>query len=482
MSLFRKLKDWLNSGKFGYLAKNSLLLTIGSFGSKLLGFLLFPLYTNVLSTAEYGTADLVTTTSYFLLYLVTLNIGDAVFVFTMQDAGQDGCKYLKYGMTLIARNCLLSSGVLLLLRVFRVIPWPDYCYLFLFLHLTLISAGEVIRGYLQATDKVKIIAVSGVITTFVTVAGNLLLLLVFHLGIIGYFVSMLAGLAVSLIYCLANCEGIREGFQRQLCDVETRKAMLRFSIPLVFNGVAWWVNSSLDRYLVTAISGVEMNGIYSVAAKIPSILGMLNSIFAQAWTISAVKEYDRNDEDGFFNCTYTSYVAAMAVCCSGLILFNIPLAKVLFAKDFFVAWQCSSWLLVSAFFSAMGSFLASIFSAVKDSRIVAVSTVVSALINTTLNLLLIPRYQAVGASVATVVSFFSIWMIRYFCSKKYILWKNILWKDLLVCLLLVLQVLQEGFLKNHGYVGQSCCFLCILFLYGKVLLKQFKGNLFKKQT
>ena len=172
----------------------------------------------------------------------------------------------------------------------------------------------------------------------------------------------------------------------------------------------------------------------------------------------------------------------MAVCCSGLILFNIPLAKVLFAKDFFVAWQCSSWLLVSAFFSAMGSFLASIFSAVKDSRIVAVSTVVSALINTTLNLLLIPRYQAVGASVATVVSFFSIWMIRYFCSKKYILWKNILWKDLLVCLLLVLQVLQEGFLKNHGYVGQSCCFLCILFLYGKVLLKQFKGNLFKKQT
>lgn len=46
------------NSKYGDLSKNTLLFTINSFGSKLITFLLVPLYTNVLSTNDYGTADL----------------------------------------------------------------------------------------------------------------------------------------------------------------------------------------------------------------------------------------------------------------------------------------------------------------------------------------------------------------------------------------------------------------------------------------
>ena len=49
--------------RYKQLMKNMGLLTIGNFASKLLSFLLVPLYTNVLTTKEYGTFDIVVTTA-----------------------------------------------------------------------------------------------------------------------------------------------------------------------------------------------------------------------------------------------------------------------------------------------------------------------------------------------------------------------------------------------------------------------------------
>lgn len=68
--------------------------------------------------------------------------------------------------------------------------------------------------------------------------------------------------------------------------------------------MAWWINSSLDKYFVTGICGVSQNGIYSVAYKIPTILGVFQTIFTQAWSISAVVDFDEKDTDGFFTKTY----------------------------------------------------------------------------------------------------------------------------------------------------------------------------------
>lgn len=71
----------LNKSKYSYLIQNTLLLTLSSFGSKLLSFFLVPLYTNVLSTAEYGISDIITTSSTLLVYTLTLHIGSAVLRF-----------------------------------------------------------------------------------------------------------------------------------------------------------------------------------------------------------------------------------------------------------------------------------------------------------------------------------------------------------------------------------------------------------------
>ena len=61
-----------------YLFKNMGILTISSFASKILVFLLVPLYTSILSTSEYGTYDLVVSTISLIYPILTMNIYDAV--------------------------------------------------------------------------------------------------------------------------------------------------------------------------------------------------------------------------------------------------------------------------------------------------------------------------------------------------------------------------------------------------------------------
>lgn len=259
-------------------------------------------------------------------------------------------------------------------------------------------------------------------------------------------------------------------YKRYLCDKETQNEMIKYGIPLIFNGVAWWINTSLDRYFISAFLGNGQNGVYAVAMKVPTILSTCLTIFMQAWVLSAIREYDEEDTDGFFGITYSTLNALLVFISSGLILINVPLSKVLFAKDFFEAWKCTSVLLVSGIFSGMSSFVGSVFSAVKDNRIYAISTVVAAVINTILNVIMIPVWGIQGAAVATAVSFFVIFLIRMYCVKKYIKWKLNTWNDILAYIILIIQVIFEH-IKGHGYIAQVVVFISLLLIYRVQLLR-----------
>ena len=69
--------------KSEYLLKNMGILTLSNFASKILVFLLVPIYTSILSTEEYGSYDLAVSTATLLFPILTLNIVDAVMRFSM---------------------------------------------------------------------------------------------------------------------------------------------------------------------------------------------------------------------------------------------------------------------------------------------------------------------------------------------------------------------------------------------------------------
>lgn len=127
---------------------------------------------------------------------------------------------------------------------------------------------------------------------------NILFLVVFQWGLTGYFLANIIGPSLQSIYLLGRV-GLH-GVNPYGADRNLEREMLSYSRPMIANSIAWWVNNVSDRYVVTFFCGVAVNGIYSVASKIPSILSVVQSIVGQAWTISAVEEFDPDDSNGFF--------------------------------------------------------------------------------------------------------------------------------------------------------------------------------------
>ena len=445
--------------KYKYLGKNTLIFGISSFGTKILSFLLVPLYTAVLTTGEYGTVDLITTTATLLMYVLTLNISSAVLRFTLEKR-EYGRHFLAYGFRVICVGTFVCFMLLGFTYIAGVVKWPIQYFLFVLLYFFTMAFYELMSNYLRAIDKVKEGAITGVLSSIIIIASNILLLLVFKVGLVGYFLSMIIGPAVASIYCVIVAREPIKTYVIVECKTDLKRDMLKYCVPLIFNNVALWINAFLDRYFVTYFCGVSENGIYSVASKIPTILSTCYSVFASAWTLSAIKEFDSNDSDGFFSKTYNTYGALMTTACSVIIIFNVLLAHFLYSKQFFSAWRYSSVLVLSVMFNTLTVFQGSIYSAAKKTNLVATTTIVSALINTILNVILIPIMGALGAAIATAIAYYAMWFARYISSKKFIKMRINLLKDSIVYLLIVLQIIFEHF-EGHFYLGQIICVLMI---------------------
>ena len=96
--------------KYQTLAGNTVKLGLGTFGSKILVFLMVRFYTEYLSPADYGAADLITQTANLLIPLLSLGITDAVFRFAM-DKAEDAAGVFTAGFLVVLAGSILTAAL-----------------------------------------------------------------------------------------------------------------------------------------------------------------------------------------------------------------------------------------------------------------------------------------------------------------------------------------------------------------------------------
>lgn len=458
--------------KYRYLGKNTLIFAISTFGTKFLSFLLVPLYTNVLSTAEYGTADIIVTTATLLIYIFTINISDAVLRYAI-DCPNSSNSILSYGVKVLRIGSLLCLSAIGIIIISGKINWPFYYYIFVFLIFFFTALYQILANYMRGIDKISQVAIAGIISSVAIIISNILFLLIVKIGVIGYLIAFVAGPFIASLYCILVIKEPIYTYFINSCHNNIARKMRVYSFPLIFNNIALWINGFLDRYFITGMCGAADNGVYSIASKIPIILATFYTVFSQAWNLSAIKEFDPADKDGFFSNTYSVYFSTISIVCSVLILLNIPLARLLYAKEFFGAWQYSSILLLSVLFNSLTIFIGSIFSAVKKTKTIAYTTIVSAVMNTLLNIILIPKWGALGAAIATAVAYLVMFIARVYISHNYIKLTYNHLKGISIICLIVCQIILEH-THSHMYLAQMMCVLLVFGLTYRDLITFFK--------
>lgn len=395
--------------RYRYLIKNAGILTIGNFSSKVLIFLLVPLYTSVLSTEEYGFFDLISATVTLMLPILSLNISDGVMRFAM-DKRISKSEVVTIGMKYTGISILLFGVFVFINEYFSI--WTElseYKY-YVFLYYIFYVINQFMMQTAKGLEYVKDMAAAGVLGTAVTVFCNILFLLVFPLKLRGFYLAYILGQAVPMCFLAVRLK-VHQYIQLRI-NRELQKEILIYSAPLIMNSLGWWANNASDRYVVTWMCGIAVNGLYSVAYKIPSILNTIQSIFTQAWQISAIKEADKEDSKIFFSRIFVSVNMAVCIVCTLIIIFTRPLACILYAKDFYQAWYYVPFLLVSIVMNGASGIIGPILAANKNSKAMGMSALYGSVLNIILNVVLVYMMGAQGAAIATAVSSGVIYVLR----------------------------------------------------------------------
>ena len=456
--------------KFKYLFKNIGVLMIANFSSKILVFLLVPLYTSVLSTTEYGSYDLAVSTATLLFPILTLNIVDAVMRFSM-DCAVNKKTIATIGMKFISISAILFGICMWLLKRINLLPGISGLEIYIFLYYASYAVNQLLIQFSKGLERVKDMGIAGVVGTFVTIITNILFLLVLKWGLIGFFFSSILAQMISAIYLAIRIK-VWEYIDVTEIDKKTQHEMLMYSVPLIATAVGWWINSAADKYVVAFMLGVASNGLLSVSYKIPQIINTLQGIFTQAWQISAVKEYGEEDTSKFYGNTFSSINLLMCAACSFLIILSKPLAHILYAKEFYVAWQYVPFLLLSSVLNCASGLLGPILAAKKDSKAMMWSAIIGAATNIVMNIILVYLMGIQGATIATVICSYIIYAVR-----KRAVGKDIWIKDYFIIIVTWMLLFVQAFVESHlSIVPIEIAIMAILIV---INVKELKRIFFK---
>lgn len=399
------------------LLSNTLLFTVANLGSKLMVFLMVPLYTVVLSTDEYGIADMVQTTATMLIPILTAMIAEGVlrFCFLKEYSSNE---VFSIGIRMTLFGAFLGT---LLCICFLYIPFFKALGLYvLFIPVLFLSNSMVnlFHKYSRGIGNVKASATAGLISTLIVILLNLCFLLVLKIGVLGYLMAYALGDFIAVAYMTFKNNAVKAYTSAK--NQKLRKDMLKYSIPLVPNSLSWWALSSVNRYVMLAWLGVSAVGIYSATLRIPTILTVLCDIFAQAWLLSALKDYGSDESKRFIRSMHNKYFALLIILTAIIILLSCPLAMILLSGEFYHYWWVTPYLFISVFYGALVGFLGSIFSSERKNTMQFISTMIGTIVSFIVTILFLKEYGAVVVAISTMVGYYIIWLIRRVAVNKYI--------------------------------------------------------------
>ena len=448
------------NSKAKLLARDTIVFTISNIGSKMIMFFLVPLYTNYLSTEEYGIAELVFTYAQLILPVVTCMIYDAVLRFgSSQKENLSNVAFC--GVVTCFGSSLISFALLPLMKSSANIgEWGVY----LSVYVSICCFYQLLVNYLKVKNKNIVFATVGVIHTALLGAFNILYIAVWHQGVRGYILSNIFGTVGAGIVALITSHIISDA-KRGKWDFSLWKRMMAYSSPLILNNIAWWLMHSSDKIMIERMIDNNTLGLYTAAGKIPSLINVMISIFSQAWGLSSIREVESESDTSFASSVFKYYSFLVFGAATAVLLIIKPFMHIYVGKDFVEAWKFTPLLISSAVFYAIATYFASMYSALKKTLNSMWTTIGCAVLNIIINFIGIQIIGPWGAIVGTVVVLMMLALSRMWNIRKYIK-LDIDYKKFTINAVLLLSFAIVVTLDKHTVIASIAA--CLLFVLNNI--------------
>ena len=391
------------------LAKNTIIIAIGTFLPKFASFITLPILTGCLTKTEYGTFDLITVLVSLLLPAATMQIQAAAFRFLIEVRHDE--KQVKSIVSNIAYFTGLTSFIALVILFFvlfdQTLEVRIFICLYFFADIVVCTTRQICRGINRNLDY----SISAIISSFGNMVLTVVLVYWIKIGLLGTVISLFVSTLFAIAYLVFKAKLYR--YMDVHCfSMPLLKKMLKYSWPLVPNGMSAWIMRVSDRLVVTASMGVTANAIYAVANKIPGLLSIAQNTFTMAWQENASITSKDDDASEYYSSMFQTMFDLMAGVFGILIAITPLLFKLLIRGEYSEAYLQIPILFVAMFFHSMSAFLGGIYVGYMRSKSVGITTAIAATINLIIDIGTIRWIGLYAASGSTLISDMFLFVFR----------------------------------------------------------------------
>ncbi|MBU1318332.1 MAG: oligosaccharide flippase family protein [candidate division Zixibacteria bacterium] len=403
------------------LSKHSLVYMLGSIASRMVGFLMIPVYTRYLTPSDYGVLELVSLTIDVVGMLAALGVNSAItrFYYEYKDRDQRD-EVITTGLlsTIVLASVptallIVKAGWLSTL-VFDDIQYGYFFQLLLlanFLDLVLVIPMTV----LTIREKSTTYVIFSLIRLALSLSLNIYFVVVLEMGVVGILYSSLISSAVScVLLCLTVFVRMRIRF-----SLDKAIKMIKFGSPLVAAALGTFVLNFADRYFLEHFTSLREVGLYGLGYKFAIALSqLLHGPFNLMWNVFMFKIADRPDAKQMYArvMTYNSFVVIFVAL--GMAVLIKDVLKIMVTPEFQDAHRIVPLILAGFYFYYMMPILDVGIMLTKKTYLRAMNVTIAAIVNLGLNYILISRFDMMGAAYATFLSYSFLAILTLYVSGR----------------------------------------------------------------
>ena len=460
------------------LAKNTAIILFGKICTQFVSLFLVPIYTMTLSTNDYGYIDLVQTYISLLAPIIILRMDSSVFRFLVDCRNKDEEKsqIISSSFFVVVFQLVFFLLIFIIITLFFDIKYA----IFIFTTIITVSVSNVLLQITRGNGRMTDYSIASIIAGLSTALLNILFIFVLKKSSMFILISSTIGNTLCIIYIF-----IREKLYRNIKIKNIKKKrlseMIKYSIPMIPDGLSWWIVNASDRTLITCFLGSSFNGIYAISCKFTNIIAAFFSIFNLSWQESASVHVNDSDSKSFFAGIFdTSFKLFSSICL--LVLIFTPIVYILMiGKDYIESYLYVPVLLIGSLFNAMAIVVGGAYIAKKQTKKVARTTIASAIINIVVNVLLIKKIGLWAAAISTTVAYLFLFVYRYIDIKEEAGFR-INKKDFIIVSIMFIVSIIVHYINNIVLCIVNIIIMCVFCcLFNKDIISKFISSIKKRR-
>ena len=404
-----------------HLAGESFIYGLSGVVAKLIGVVLVPLYAHVFTPEQFGIMALIDVLFGLVSMFAILGLDNASarWFYDTNDTDHRRVTIGSWFWCQLAASMILATALLFFSSKisYLLTSSDEYANLLRLAALTLPlgTGSKVLGNWLRYQRRAWAAVAFATVSTLSTVALILSFVLVWRQGLAGLYTAKLIAAGLTGVVGVVI---LRKWISLKTVSWHRVTELLRFGLPMVPAAIALWVMMSADRFILKLFWSTSEIGLYAVATYVASVVVIATGAFTQAWGPFAYSILQEENSSRVYARVLDLYSFFGCAMFTAISLFTPLLLKILTAEAYYGAASCVGFLAFASLLDG-ARYIASLGCGVaKDLKPTALSIGIGAVVNISLNFLLIPRFGKEGAAVATLLAYGVVVVYLFGASQK----------------------------------------------------------------